>query len=324
MARNFRAFAKFLVPGWLSAGDGGLVIEAWMLLLDAATERMRQALDAHFPTRCGPSALPYHGRMRGIPRGRSETAEHYAARLVSWRYPAGHRVRGGASALLEQIGQYWGNVAQVQSVDVTGNRYMRDTAGAITAEHGVPWQWDEQPSTNWSRFWCMLDGSALFTEHPALGDEALYGGTLDPTSDYSVGQLGATPGDADAMRRLLTGRWMWRPAGTMAEWLIVDMTGSYTLPDDGLQARWSKVVTGTRSAARDADARYWSLAPARNNVDRSDAALFTGAPLLGESYCDGDPTSFPLSVESPTGLTLAGDPASFPTDVRLLDDGDHL
>src|SRR6187549_1469002 len=107
---TLRSIYKFLVPSWLSAGDGGLVLDTLTDQIDDSVEKMRESLVARFPTYAQDDALTLIGQDRLIPRGRAETSEHYAQRLIAWRYPRGHRVRGSAFALLNQVSEYFGGI----------------------------------------------------------------------------------------------------------------------------------------------------------------------------------------------------------------------
>lgn len=343
MANTFEAAFKWLVPSWLLANDGDAILRTIARTLDQNVARFREGLNARFPQRATGTAgaLAKLGKDRGIWRGRSETDDHYAARLVEWRYPRGHRVRGSAWALLAQVSEYWGGVP-CWTVDVSGNRYARSARNAEYVEHGYDWTWDTTPAVHWSRFWVVVDGSSLFEETAAFDDPALWGGAYG-TPGTTVGQVGATVDDVAAMRRLMTGI-AWRPAGTQPEWLVVTLdplhantllerTWDWTFDDsfgepptftpDATWAHWSALVAGVQEPTRDPRCRYWSLDPEHNNTYAGNPASFAPASRMpdGTTY-DGDPTSFPLSATLPDGRTYAGDPTKFATSVRLPDDGD--
>ena len=117
-----------MVPAWLYSGDGGLVLQSLAQLQDDYAARARAALEMRFPSRAADDALAELGRDRAIPRGRTETSAHYAARLIAWRYPRGHRTRGSAFALLEQVSEYFGGIL-AKTRDVAGNVFTRTAAG---------------------------------------------------------------------------------------------------------------------------------------------------------------------------------------------------
>jgi hypothetical protein len=223
-----RAFYKFL-PGWLSSGDGEKVFASLGAVKDMYLERVRQGFEQRFPSRAGTSALRLIGEDRGIPRGRSETAEHYAARLRAWRFPRGHRVRGSAYALLEQVSEYWGGMF-CQTIDNNGTLHQRSETGAESFSYGNTWNWDGAASTNWARFWLILRPipDVAISAWPSWS--TAWGGTTwgaATAAGYTWGQQGVTAADAAAMRRLVTpptvptGGPAWKPAGTRAMYIIV-------------------------------------------------------------------------------------------------------
>jgi hypothetical protein len=300
MATNFRGLYKYMVPSWLYEGEGEIVLHSLSLILDAATQRMRDGLTARFPVYAGDSALALIGRDRGIPRGRAETVAHYAARLTAWRYPRGHRTRGSAFALLEQVSEYFGGIG-CWTIDANLNRHVRTADGTEAYSYGYPWEWDTQPASNWSRFWLVVDGPAM----PA-----------DPVFE-----------DVRAIRALFYGAIPWRPAGTQPEWMILqDAFGDIVIPAGDDWSRWSVNVAGAQLPLRWYGNRYWSLDPEHNNEYAGNPANFAAETLMadGTTYAGGDPTSFPASATLPSGATYAGDPTSFPVLVRLVDDGDLL
>ena len=305
MATRFRSLFAWLVPGWLSEGEGGRVLHALSLMIDAQTQRVRDSLTARLPHEAGDSALRLIGADRGIMRGRSETTEHYADRLVSWRYPRGHRVRGSAFALLEQISEYWGGIA-AESVDASGNRFSRSADGTESKTTGA-WIWDDEPG--WSRFWLLIDGRGLLSEHATL-EEA--------SEDDATLTAGATPGDVDAMRRLLHGRLAWRPAGTRAEWLVVlTSTAPAALAPDATWQHWSRADGSDRVQTRDGGALYWSLTPEINTY--SGIAQWTSVPSVEGVPYAGDSASWP-AIPLVGGGTYDGTPDW--RDLQLIDDGD--
>lgn len=321
MASRFRAVYRWLVPRWVNSGEGTLVLHAMTMLVDAFTERLRQGLEARFPSRGAESALALTGADRGIIRGRDETAAHYAQRLIAWRYPRGHRVRGSAYALLEQVSEYFGG-ALCWTLDTTGTTFTRTATGVESKTPATaPTTW--YADAEWARFWLFIDGpSAGLTEHPDFGDAALWGGALG-LEGYTVGQLGATVYDVQAIRRMLSGR-AWKPAGTRAEWAVItSVSAPPSVAIDSTWEHWSHVVAGVQRPSRDPGSRYWSLSPELNNRYAGDETSWPAASQLvdGTTYA-GNPASFPASVALPSGATYVGNPASYPVDILLVDDGD--
>lgn len=323
MATTFRQAVKWLVPSWLNDGDGAAVMWVLAAMKDAFAERVRQSLDARFPSRTTASANALTGADRGIRKGRTETNEHYAQRLIRWRWPRGHRTRGNAFALLEQASEYFGGVP-CWTIDVRGNRYDRSAAGVETFSQGNAWNWDNVAAApRWARGWLVLDLSELASAQPDFGDADLWGGELgDP--DYSVGMQGVAANDAMAIRDLVRadGGRPWKPAGVRAEWAIVSLDGTEPEPD-GTWLNWSRDVAGVRTPTRDPAFRYFSLSPTKNNLYAGDPDVFSETfTLLDGTTYDGDPDVFPASITMPDGSTYVGDPDNFPATIRLLDDGD--
>lgn len=218
---GFRTAFYKLLPPWLTSGEGELVAGSLALLKDAYLAVWRASLEARFPSRAGASALALIGGDRGIFRGRSEAQAHYVARLKAWRWPRGHRVRGSAFALLEQISEYWGGM-YVETRDVGLNRARRTAFGVESFDRGVAWDWDGNPSA-WSRFWPVLWPQP---EHPEIKawpsfDTALpWGGAFDTAGVYTFGQQGVTPADVAALCRLFKPP-AWKPAGTRIDFAVV-------------------------------------------------------------------------------------------------------
>jgi hypothetical protein len=341
MALNFRQYFTFAVPSWLSEGDGGKILHSLALIKDALVQRARDGLEARFPSRAGSSALALMGPTRGILRGRSETDAHYAARLIGWRYPKGHRVRGNAFALLDQICEYWGGV-RCYTIDVYATWHGRGQPNFTTFTYSCDaesYRYDsemtfadwytEDHAVNWSRFWVVVSPNPQLpsvTAAPDYGDPALWGGATG-TRGYAVGLAGWTPDDTTAMRKLMRPPWAWRPAGTSPEWLIVQLGDWVSTPaplPDGTWTHWSKNVAGTQTPSRDPAFRYISLNPEGNNTYAGDPAEFPTAMYeAGGTTTAGDPTDFPLSVTI-KGSVFAGDPSLFPERFQLVDDGDQI
>lgn len=231
--KRWREIYPRLLPSWLTEGYGGQITFSMMCLLDAFEERARQGLQARFPTRAGlDSAVNLTGESRAIQRGRSETTDHYAARLTQWL--STHKGRGSAQALLEQVSEYFSGWP-CYTIDAKGTRCDYDGAGNFAYSYDHAWDWDGDPSPElrWARFWIVLlppVGEVL----PQLefGDPDLWGGALFQEG-YAIGHRGVDYRDANAIKRLTsrTGTVVWRPAGTTPQYLIVSLDGSEPVPD---------------------------------------------------------------------------------------------
>lgn len=316
MAKSFLASLRFLVPSWLF----GPVTQSHATILDESVARVRAGLEARFPSRAQPDANALTGADRGIPRGRSETDAHYAQRLIAWRYPRGHRVRGSAFALLNQVSEYFGGMFCF-TVDKQRTYHERSAEGVEAFSYGLAWAWDSD-TTHLARFWLGLVPGSVMSAQPDLGDPALWGGALG-TPGYSIGQIGALPGDRDAIRALFTGDCPWKPAGTLQQWLVVALDGAIHAPDN-TWGNWSKVVTGVRSASRASQSRYWALLPGINDYTPNGANA-TSTLLLPDSttYGVGVRASATTTITLPDGTVYTPNRANAVAKITLVDDGDQ-
>jgi hypothetical protein len=230
---NFRRVFKALGPGWLTSGDGEKVLYSVGVMLDATLERARQALVARFPEYAETEdALGYLGRDRLIIRGRNESAERYAKRLVEWRYPLGHRVRGNAFAMLRQVRAYFLDQTAQFTIDYNGGWYAIDEDGAETRGPSAgPWTRPDTAESGWAQFWLGVYGDAAsWTESEYLiGDPELWGGVISDDSEYVIGLSSeATQSDIQALRQIARD---WKMAGSKAVSLLVITNPSKTVED---------------------------------------------------------------------------------------------
>src|SRR6188474_2717293 len=167
MALTFRSFFRWALPGNYSAEgtDGEKVLYSLALIKDGFDQIYRDRLTARFPTLAGASAVSLIGADRAIPRGRAETAEHYAERLLAWRTPRGHRVRGNGFALLEQIWEYFGGGFALHTESHNPIQYHRAADGTESTANVGGWDWDSTTigdwADKWARFWIVIDGTDL-------------------------------------------------------------------------------------------------------------------------------------------------------------------
>jgi hypothetical protein len=229
MTTTFRNSFRSRVPPAIAAGGGEVVLYVQNYLWDVMREVMRKGIELRFPSLTSDSGLALIGQDRGIVRGRSETKEHYAARLTRWRSPRGHRTRGSAFALLEQIWEYWGGI-RCWTVNVNKSRHVRSFEGEESFSYAYPWDWDGLTSL-WARFWFVLEPNpdrADILPWNTIG-AGIWGNSLDPETNenLTIGMQGMTPEDWNAMRRLFKGAHIWKPAGTNQQFAIVYL-GDYT------------------------------------------------------------------------------------------------
>lgn len=327
MGTTLTSIVRFLVPRRFFNGDGGKVLQSLTTVIDEHMDRARQGLEMRFPTLAArdgrDDALFLIGQDRGIPRGRTEPAAHYAQRLIRWRYPRGHRTRGSAFALLEQVSEYFGKI-KCQTIDYNGTEHTWNADGSHSFSYGHTWTWDTDTARK-ARFWIVIYPGVLMREQPPLGDPSLWGGGFG-NKDYGIGQIGATVADGDAMRNLFTGVSPWKPAGTLTQWLCVALDGAQPFTGvnpDGTWSRWSKNVAGTQVASRYHGWRYWALYPAAKTIAGDPTNFPTAATLPDGTVYAGNPAhAFATSITLPDGTVYTANPNRFLTSLTLPDDAD--
>ena len=240
--RTFRSLWRFLIPRNFQNGDGEALLYTQGWFQDAFAESCRQTASLMFPSVCPSDALPKIGADRGIPRGFAEPDASYRRRLIEWRGQLGHRGRGGAPALLQQIAAVFGGAVEAQTIDARGTRYTRapgDDGTAVTVERGVSWNWDGEALTpNWARFWVVLkvDGSALW---PSFDDGA-WGETVDADDGVCLAGSGIHAGQIHAVKRIAkVGRLSWTPAGRRPIYLVLYFGGDAYPAPDGTWDEWA-------------------------------------------------------------------------------------
>lgn len=339
ITQRFRRMWPFLTPGWRHTGDGGPELFSLTLLIDAFVQRMRSGLEMRLPSRAGTAANVLTAGDRGILRGRDESEADFIARLLAWRTPRTHLVRGNAYEALRQIWHYWGGIMAstidahglTHSIDISGNT-SRGTTGGWTTGTGTPGdeyitEWDGAlADVDWARFWVVLQPPASMgiAAQPSLGDPELWGGSLG-LPGHTLGQQGVTPADVLAMRTLFQDL-NWHPGHTIPEWLILVFEGESLVVPSGSDdwTYWSKNVGGNQVPMRNQDQRYWALDPSSNRYSGLVTSFAeTSDDVEGNTagYGPGDETSFPLTSTLPDGATYGGGATVFPVNVQLLDDG---
>lgn len=257
---RFRDVFRKYVPAWLSDRPssgrtvGNRVLWSMIAPLDAALDQMVQGLAARMPGLGTPTALGLLGRSRMIFRGRDESDESYALRLLSWldRW----RIAGTAEAVARVIHEYLPSHPRVRVVSRSG-KWVTIEDGEISRTD-APWDWDSashpENAGHWSEIWVIV--------YP---DEWAHSGELgDPGEVFGrPGGLGhAVPrSDYDAIRGLLA---TWKSAHTRIVAVIWSDDGAKFDPEDedtlpeGTWGAWSTRGNGHRVASgRDPDCRYW-------------------------------------------------------------------
>lgn len=222
-----------MVPGWLQAGEGELIQHVEGLVIDAFAERCHQSAYLMLPRVTPADALARVGADRGIPRGFVEPDASYRERLRRWRWPRGHRVRGNAPGLLEQISVTIRGTSH-QTIDARGTRYTQGTDGA---ERGVAWDWDGSDLLpEWGRVWVIVKSTGAYW--PTFDDGA-WGETIDADEDVSLAGSGIHSGEVGAVKRLArVGRLSWTPAGRRPIYLVIWFDGDAYPAPDGTWDEW--------------------------------------------------------------------------------------
>lgn len=220
VTRTFQALWYWLVPGWLQRGEGERVQQVIGLTHDAFVERCRQTAVLDCPSYAPTDQLLLLGKDRGVLRGLFEPDDSFRQRLLRWRWPRGHRIRGAALALLDQVsvairGTEW------LTIDQRGTRY---DYGSDTATKGVTWDWNGSALTpDWGRYWIVVKSTG--TPWPSFDDGA-WGPTVDAPEDISLAGEGVHPGEVAAIRQLASnGPRGWTPAGRRGIYLVIYFPG---------------------------------------------------------------------------------------------------
>ena len=255
--RNFYTVRTSVAVRWLTEGEGDKVGFALGMIQNGHVQRVYDGLLCRFPqndptgeTTAPDDALAAMGRDRLIPRGRTETPQTYARRLIRWLDD--HRQRGSAWMMMKQLADYLGAGYAFRTYDVAGNCFSRDVNGVETHVKGTTWDWDGNTAA-WSRFWVIVYPNGDWTT------STLDYGDASPKYGPNLAQWGVEiPREEIATMRSIIATW--KPAGTRCVNIIVafdPMTFDPAAPEpDGTWGSFSKVVAGERVAARLSTARY--------------------------------------------------------------------
>lgn len=262
MAAEFRLrdALHLITPWWLSdrveAGKtvGYRYLWSAVSVLDALLEGQLQGLQAPWPGKGTPTALPYIGRSRGILRGQSDTDEEYAAKLRGWldRWLAA----GSQLAIAREIHDYLEDHPRVRVINRSGH-WVTLNADGTTETADAAWDWDSVSNPERANYWSELWVVVYTTNIPPAGtwgDGRKWG-----ARDSGLGHV-ITRIDRDALRNLIS---TWKSAHSLVRAVIwtsddtlFDPTDAGTCPD-GTWGQWSKGGSGSRVASRNTTCRYW-------------------------------------------------------------------
>lgn len=254
MTERIRLTRKFVVPSWLSEGEGELLGYALDLVKDAFVQRVYLGLLARFPETAPDDALPIIGRMRRVIRGLGESRESYVERLIRWLDD--RQTAGNPFALMQKLAEYTGPGCVFRTVDARGNWFTRNVDGTWSwVLNQQNWDWDsalDLAPNRWSRFWVII------YPPPSLWvrDTRTWGTAPNPA--YSIGST-ASREQVQTVRALVAD---WKPAGTRCVNIIVAFDPASFSPaspePDGKWGHWCKDNgSGVAVSPRLETARYW-------------------------------------------------------------------
>jgi hypothetical protein len=189
--RTFRDAVREISPWWLRGKRAGSVLYAIASQLDLLADGVRAGVKMRFPGLYSDESLPLIGRERRIRRGRFETNEKYASRLIPWLDR--HRLRGGPYALLGQVHAFYApNNFPVELRYASGRRYVMDPDDGSIVRGDVVWTPPGDPA-QWARWWLT------YTWPTAIEDDGTWGdpGTWD---DGGVWDTNLAPDDVRDIR----------------------------------------------------------------------------------------------------------------------------
>lgn len=249
---RFRTVFYALAPSWLTTDDGERVLYNLGLIEDMWMERLRQGLNARFPSRAPSDALAVIGRDRRIVKGYVESDEIYASRLI--RAIDDWKTAGNPFALMQQVAAYSG-VTMMRTVDNSGNWYQLNNGVAEFSLNLDNWDWDGS-TESWGRFWLILySESGPWERDGTWGDGDLWG------DDGTTWGSTASPEEVGSIRGIVRD---WKPAHARCMNIIVCFDEDYLAPaegagdlPDGTWGHWSKNEGGVQVPARESHAIYW-------------------------------------------------------------------
>lgn len=198
--RTFRDAIREISPWWLRGQIGGSVLYAIGSVVDLIADGLRAGVKMRFPGYYSNESLPMIGRERRIRRGRVESEETYATRLIPWLDH--HRTRGGPYAMLAQIHAFYapGNFP-VELRYASGRRYVVDPSDGSVARGDVAWTPPDAPASHWARWWLTytwptpLTGDGIWSDPGTWDDGGVWDTSLSPEE---IGDIRAIPREWNA------------------------------------------------------------------------------------------------------------------------------
>lgn len=275
-----RDVIKDISPPWLSKGTNERYMYNFGLANDALLEKMNQAMRAHMPGLCTPTALPYIGKDRIMTQGPAESNDSFSDRLSrafdAWQHA------GSRQAVMSQALIYVDQFAVVDtdqvprcvtvSTSAAGTWATWDTYYNTSNINEAPahvsitpsnWNWDNHYL--WWRAWLILffDPASTLGPAPAFGEPSV---TIGGNSNICIG-LNITSSFFVTLRALIR---LWKSANTYYPWFIISFNaGAGGVGDEyspnsvlgtgnpnGTYGRFGHTVAGVYVAARPNDNRF--------------------------------------------------------------------
>lgn len=175
-AGTLQRFLSANVPWFLQGPNAGAFLEAVGLTLDIGTQTLLTGIRQSNPLQAFVDNLPYIGADRGIRRYPTEPVQSYRARLQRWRQI--RHYAGTHYGQMISIAPYFlpGAIPRIRIVHQMGDGtratwHTLDPDGTYSVHVARPSNWDfDGVPWKWSRFWVIIDGSAL-THDPAHYDD---------------------------------------------------------------------------------------------------------------------------------------------------------
>jgi hypothetical protein len=229
-----------LLPTWLRNANAFRVLYAIALVADALGDALFAAIKIRFPGFYSNESLPLLGSDRRRARGPHESAESFANRLTKWWDSA--KQTGDLLSVAREVADCF--LPATPPVVIVTNNGTRYTLGADRSWSidSVAWNWDGH-TEQWSRFWVLLDNSAVQAIRTTLG---ISGASALVRDDFR--RIGANVNDFDRCVRDAVERV--RPPYNHCSGILVvlDAGGFWSAPPDGDWNYW---------ANRNLNALYW-------------------------------------------------------------------
>lgn len=233
-----------LIPKWLRNNNAYRVLYAVAIVMDALGDALFAAVKIRFPNVYSEESLSLLASERRMVRGRSESAESFAARLNQWWDVAKHS--GDLFTIAKEVAKYFlpAHVI-VQCVTNNGTMYTLGVDGSWSIST-VSWNWDNHPEY-WSRFWVLISNAVI----GATGTNALVQDSSQWVLDTSR-MVGSDTTDTAADVRLIEETHRAPHKHCSGILVLLDVDAFWAEPPDGDWNYW---------ANRNPNALYWAGTP---------------------------------------------------------------